>query len=348
MGCSQGKASSWQNMPDTASAWKSFAKSAKDTSQDTGHSPLLLGSQDAQKVSGPCQSGHTMEVRMASSATGLVCDECQNYITNQEVYVCCKCNNFSICERCSALPDALKPPTQTPTTITPSPRDESKPQEISADEAAAGPQTEMQTTPCSTTSAKALTVGTRVTANVDIKYNEDLCVPKGTLGTVAFVLHRSLWVNWDGIAALDDAVVLASQVKRIDELELCGPLPASAQQVSELKGASSVIIDARMKDQDLGVEHSSHAAMQDHPLHNVQLKGASSVIIDASMMKQDLGAERSSHAAMQGHPLHNIQVAEQVGLKMGEANTSQTKEEKREVKSDGKPARKEKTNMCCC
>lgn len=263
--------------------------SSSPKSEDTEKSVLLLGSLAARQLGGGAQKGGLLDTHTPTATA----NSDDNYVCGEET-----------------------PREQRENWSPPS---EIKPQQISAVTAEAGPNTEVHGMSGFIDDEKTK-VGARVVADVDIKYDEDLCVPKGTVGTVAFALHRSLWVNWDGLARLDNAVVLASQIR----------LQVLASHMSELN-----------------VQHTK-ACKADELIS----AGACKVPLTAGLHikgSQESSSEVARSAAMQDHAPRANHPAGDAGPNSSKADTLEVKSaEQSEPKSEVKPARKEKSNMCCC
>jgi hypothetical protein len=259
-------------------------------------------------------------------------------------------------------PDPNKRPghsEETASTATPSLDDELKPQEVSARDAEAGPVTEMQTASRLIETEKAFTIGSRVAAEKEIKYNEEFCIPKGTLGTISFVLHRSLWVNWDGwggpMGEADNAVVLASQIRVVDDpgRKQSAEQFSAAQQRGEGQqhpstsspstsstGASNFPEPPRL------VAASPHllfpsSSTEDKPKENLASNSRSTEaeVGKAIKLLQRLGTAQTPASSNAGDKIH---------LQKAAAESEVKPQEKSEPKSDEKAPRKDKSDFCCC
>jgi hypothetical protein len=167
---------------------------------------------------------------------------------------------------------------------------------------------------------KSFSSGVRVVATTEIRYTADLCVPKGTLGTIDSVLHTNLWINWDIPMPVENAVALASQIA----------LASEESNTSHSKATPSY------------QQYTPALAA----LYPAQLSHVS----DHSKEKQ-LGEKNSKHDAVHsndGHCKDAAPSASRDARKAGDADGARVQAEVGSPsKAEDKSGRKEK-NMCCC
>lgn len=180
--------------------------------------------------------------------------------------------------------------------------------------------------------------GARVAAITEIRYSQDACVPKGTLGTVDAVLNTNLWIIWDIPMSVDNAVVLASQVELADKVEVTRKeaVDAEKQDSDVLNPGPTAACDASVEPQqckeDTGKEiqrvevEASESERGLHPSEN------------GMSLSQKTTQEQDDSALKNKPDAATIQKLEKIATK---SKTDSPTEK------DEKPARKEK-NFCCC
>lgn len=328
MGCSQGKTSS---------------PASKSTAQ------TLLGSQDVQKVSAhnECRLGHALHKYVAPQE-GCKCDECNNLMKHEVVLSCNECN-FIKCKQCFNRPDEWEQIGRKWETL-----NRAKTQQIVGAET--GVETEIQPIARGADNENALIAGARVSAITDIKYSDDQCIPEGSVGTVTSVLHKTVWINWDGLAPLDNAVVLASQVELLDE---------RARRIKEEDQKDAAVDDKNMNSTRFPVFGSPSAPQVSAPqrapspalfpsaasLATPHSKSVSSHVMSCRAAGLATPPEQPdvAKAALEETPkVSSYGMSTEEKLRAEASRDVAMKLLSPERKLQDKSARKDKSNLCCC